>query len=164
MANKCGDLGNFLVLLFLPPLPPSTLTFSQVSVLEKFAQRRPTCVAYDEKLHFYSSVAAEVATHSSSREMGVAVLHLDPLARALQENARSWVTSLGKLLNDSAKESLTKLNAELEVRRNTCIFILLMVGWYCLFDLIQYRLCIKMYVCMYVPFSIANHPCFILMS
>lgn len=122
MANKCGDLGNFFVLLFLPPpLPPSTLTFSQVSVLEKFAQRRPTCVAYDEKLHFYSSVAAEVATHSSSREMGVAVLHLDPLARALQENARSWVTSLGKLLNDSAKESLTKLNAELEVRGNTCI-------------------------------------------
>lgn len=53
--------------------------------------------------------------------MGVAVLHLDPLARALQENARNWVTSLGKLLNDSAKESLTKLNTELEVRVNTCI-------------------------------------------
>lgn len=66
-------------------------------------------------------MAAEVATHSSSREMGVAVLHLDPLARALQENARSWVTSLGKLLNDSAKESLTKLNTELEVCMNTCI-------------------------------------------
>ena len=76
-------------------------------------------MAYDEKLHFYSSVAAEVATHSSSREVGVAVLHLDPLARSLQENARSWVTSLGKLLNDTARESLTKLNTELEVCMNT---------------------------------------------
>ena len=78
-------------------------------------------MAYDEKLHFYSSVAAEVATHPSSREVGVAVLHLDPLARSLQENARSWVTSLGKLLNDTARESLTKLNTELEVCMSICV-------------------------------------------
>lgn len=78
-------------------------------------------MAYDEKLHFYSSVAAEVATHPSSREVGVALLHLSPLARSLQENARSWVTSLAKLLNDTARESLTKLNTELEVCVSICV-------------------------------------------
>jgi len=84
-------------------------------LLEKFAQRQPTCVAYDEKLNFYSSVAAEIATHPLSREVEFAVLHIDPLAQALRENARCWVTSLGKLLNDSARESLIQLRAELEV-------------------------------------------------
>lgn len=72
-------------------------------------------MAYDEKLNFYTSVAAEIATHPLSREVEFAVLHIDPLAQALRENARCWVTSLGKLLNDSARESLMQLRAELEV-------------------------------------------------
>ena len=72
-------------------------------------------MAYDEKLNFYTSVAAEIATHPLSREVEFAVLHIDPLAQAPRENARCWVTSLGKLLNDSARESLMQLRAELEV-------------------------------------------------
>lgn len=40
-------------------------------------------------------------------------LNLQPLARAVQEHARGWVLSLGKLLKDSAKENLYSLNSEL---------------------------------------------------
>ena len=78
-------------------------------------------MAFDEKLNFYSSVAAEIATHPLSREVEFAVLHMDPLAQALRKNARRWVTSLGKLLNDSARESLMQLRAELEVCMLMCI-------------------------------------------
>ena len=84
-------------------------------LLEKFAQRQPSCVAYDEKLQFYTSVAAEISMQPMSKEVEFALLRMDPLARALQENARGWVTSLGKLLNDSARESLMSLKGELEV-------------------------------------------------
>lgn len=85
-------------------------------LLEKFAQKGPTCIAFDEKMYFYSCVAEDIATQSNDKEVQFAVLHMSPLARALQENARSWVTSLGKLLNDAAKESLENLDKELTVR------------------------------------------------
>ena len=84
-------------------------------LLEKFAQRHPSCVTYDEKLQFYTTVSAEISSQVMSCEVGFAVLHLEPLARALKENARSWVTSLGKQLNDSARESLSGLKEELVV-------------------------------------------------
>lgn len=72
-------------------------------------------MAYDEKMHVYSSVAVEIAGHPLSKEVEFALLVMDPLARALQENARCWVTALGKLLNESAKESLTGLGNQLQV-------------------------------------------------
>ena len=72
-------------------------------------------MAYDEKLQFYTTVAEEISSQVMSCEVGFAVLHMEPLARALRENARGWVTSLGKQLNDSARESLNRLREELEV-------------------------------------------------
>ena len=48
--------------------------------------------------------------------MEFVLLHLGPLSRSLQEIARQWVLSLGKLLNDSARENLMSLKEELEVR------------------------------------------------
>ncbi len=66
-------------------------------------------------MHVYSSVAVEVASHPLTKEVEFALLDMDPLSRALQENARCWVTSLGKFLNDSARESLTRLATKIEV-------------------------------------------------
>ncbi len=71
-------------------------------------------------MHVYSSVAVEVASHPLTKEVEFALLDMDPLSRALQENARCWVTSLGKLLNDSARESLTRLATKIEV----CVCVL----------------------------------------
>ena len=72
-------------------------------------------MAYDEKMQVYKTVACEVAALPSTKEVEFALLRVEPLARALQENARCWVTSLGKLLNDTAKESLTQLKNEFTV-------------------------------------------------
>ena len=73
-------------------------------------------MAYDEKMHFYSSIIEDMRSHVLNKEVEFAVLHMEPLARALQENARRWVMSLGKLLNDSAKDSLMTLNNQLSVK------------------------------------------------
>lgn len=78
-------------------------------------------MAYDEKMHFYSCVVEDMKSNTMDREVEFAVLHMSPLARALQDNAQSWVTSLGKLLNESAKESLVALNLRLSV--NSCYFL-----------------------------------------
>ena len=37
----------------------------QSNMVEKFAQKKPTCIAYDEKLQFYSNLVIEV------REVGI---------------------------------------------------------------------------------------------
>uniref|UniRef100_A0A452SER6 Dynein axonemal heavy chain 10 n=1 Tax=Ursus americanus TaxID=9643 RepID=A0A452SER6_URSAM len=83
-------------------------------VLEKFAAKRPPCVAYDEKLQFYSKIAQDVLHHPLIKDEHCIRLQLGPLANTVQENAKSWVTSLGKLLNESAKEELHTLCEEME--------------------------------------------------
>ena len=42
-------------------------------------------------------------------------LNIEPLAISIQNTAREWTKSFGTLLNDSAKETLFSLKAELEV-------------------------------------------------
>ncbi|XP_006149290.1 dynein heavy chain 10, axonemal [Tupaia chinensis] len=84
-------------------------------VMEKFAARKPPCVAYDEKLQFYAKVAAEVMRHPLVKDDHCIRLQLGPLASTVQENAKSWVISLGKLLNESAREELHSLHEEMEL-------------------------------------------------
>ncbi|XP_036076372.1 dynein heavy chain 10, axonemal isoform X2 [Rousettus aegyptiacus] len=83
-------------------------------VMEKFAAKRPPCVAYDDKLQFYSKIAYEVTRHPLIKDEHCVRLQLGPLANTVQESAKSWVTSLGKLLNESAKEELYNLYEEME--------------------------------------------------
>lgn len=84
-------------------------------VLEKFAAKKPSCVAYDEKLQFYSRLAQEVTQQPLFKDEQCIRLYLGPLAYTVQENARAWVNSLGHLLNESAREELYSLKNELEV-------------------------------------------------
>ncbi|XP_048641449.1 dynein axonemal heavy chain 10 isoform X3 [Marmota marmota marmota] len=83
-------------------------------VMEKFAAKRPPCVAYDEKLQFYSKIAGDVMRHPLVKDEHCIRLQLGPLASTVQENAKSWVLSLGRLLNESAKEELESLQEEIE--------------------------------------------------
>lgn len=85
-------------------------------VLEKFAAKKPSCVTYDEKFQFYIKVCQEVARQPLVKNEHIIRLNLDPLARAVQENAQAWVTSLGRLLNETAREELFNLRNELLVR------------------------------------------------
>ncbi|MEE6504167.1 hypothetical protein FKM82_005082, partial [Ascaphus truei] len=83
-------------------------------VMEKFAAKKPSCVIYDEKLQFYARIAQEVTQQPLIKDEQCIRLHLAPLAYTVQKNARAWVNSLGKLLNESAREELFNLRNELE--------------------------------------------------
>lgn len=84
-------------------------------ILEKFAAKMPSFVMYDEKFQFYINVSQEVARQPLVKNEHIIRLNLEPLARAVQENAQAWVTSLGRLLNDSAREEVFDLRNELLV-------------------------------------------------
>lgn len=86
--------------------------------MEKFAQRHPTCIHFDDQIQKYTIVQKEIAKQPPKKEVEFVLLHLEPLARSLQDNARQWILSLGKLLNTSASEELKNLLDELQVQCN----------------------------------------------
>lgn len=55
-------------------------------------------------------------------------LHLGPLSRSLQESARQWVESLGKLMKDTVEEGMNQLNTELEVRAQALHALLILAN------------------------------------
>jgi dynein heavy chain len=82
--------------------------------LEKFAAKKPSCVQFDSYLQFYSEMVVEVSSQAATKNVDFVQLQLQPLITTIQSHAQSWVTSLGKLLNDSARESLFSLKSELD--------------------------------------------------
>ncbi|NWU65689.1 DYH10 protein, partial [Pterocles burchelli] len=91
-------------------------------VMERLAAEEPPCVTFDEELQFYMKVAQEVTQQPLIKDEQFIRLQLAPLVYAVQENARGWMVSLGKLLNDSAREELFSLQEEIQagVFRSCC--------------------------------------------
>uniref|UniRef100_A0A8C3NCR8 Dynein-1, subspecies f n=1 Tax=Geospiza parvula TaxID=87175 RepID=A0A8C3NCR8_GEOPR len=84
------------------------------AVLDRLAAEKPPCVVFDEHLQFYMMVTQEVAQGPLVKDEQFIRLQLAPLASAVQENAKSWMMSLGKLLNELAKEELLSLQDEIQ--------------------------------------------------
>ncbi|TKS80370.1 Dynein heavy chain 10, axonemal [Collichthys lucidus] len=82
-------------------------------VNEKFAARKPSCVMYDDKFQSLSHMKQEVILEPLFRNEHIVHLNLQPLAQIVQKTAESWISSLGSLLNKSAKEDLFNLRDEL---------------------------------------------------
>lgn len=85
------------------------------AVMERLAAEKPACVTFDEELQFYMKVAQEVTQQPLIKDEQFIRLQLAPLAYTVQENAKGWVISLGKLLNESAREELFSLQEEIQV-------------------------------------------------
>ncbi|NWZ12470.1 DYH10 protein, partial [Agelaius phoeniceus] len=85
------------------------------AVLDRLAAEKPPCVVFDEHLQFYLTVTQEVTQWPLVKDEQFIRLQLAPLASAVQENAKSWMMSLGKLLNELAKEELLSLRDEIQV-------------------------------------------------
>ncbi|XP_077418136.1 dynein axonemal heavy chain 10-like isoform X1 [Vanacampus margaritifer] len=86
---------------------------NNATVCEKFADKNPSCVMYDQTLLFYAQINQRVVLESLFKNIHIIQLNLEPLARTVQETAESWISSLGSLLNKSAKEELYNLKEEL---------------------------------------------------
>ncbi|NXO84818.1 DYH10 protein, partial [Sitta europaea] len=87
----------------------------QGAVLDRLAAEKPACVIFDEHLQFYMKAAQEVTQQPLIKDEQFIRLQLAPLASAVQEYAKSWVMSLGKLLNELAREELFSLQDEIQV-------------------------------------------------
>ncbi|NWR47610.1 DYH10 protein, partial [Regulus satrapa] len=85
------------------------------AVLDRLAAEKPACVVFDEHLQFYMKVAQEVTQQPLIKDEQFIRLQLAPLASAVQENAKSWVMSLGKLLNELSRVELFSLQKEIQV-------------------------------------------------
>ncbi|NWY98958.1 DYH10 protein, partial [Loxia curvirostra] len=85
------------------------------AVLDRLAAEKPPCVIFDEHLQFYMTVVWEVTQWPLIKDEQFIRLQLAPLASAVQENAKSWMMSLGKLLNELAREELLSLRDEIQV-------------------------------------------------
>ncbi|NXG08210.1 DYH10 protein, partial [Sakesphorus luctuosus] len=83
--------------------------------LERLAAQQPACVTFDEQLQFYMKMAQEVTQQPLIKDEQFIRLQLAPLALSVQENAKGWMTSLGKLLHESAREKLVRLQEEIQV-------------------------------------------------
>ncbi|XP_038008579.1 dynein heavy chain 10, axonemal [Motacilla alba alba] len=83
------------------------------AVLDRLAAEKPPCVVFDEHLQFYMKVAQEVTQWPLIKDEQFIRLQMAPLASAVQENAKSWLMSLGKLLNKLAREELIRLQDEI---------------------------------------------------
>ncbi|KAF1596613.1 Dynein heavy chain 10, axonemal, partial [Eudyptes moseleyi] len=84
-------------------------------VIERLAAEKPACITFDEELQFYMKVAQEVTQQPLIKDEQFIRLQLAPLAYTVQESARGWMISLGKLLNESAREELFSLQEEIQV-------------------------------------------------
>ncbi|XP_062273833.1 dynein axonemal heavy chain 10 [Scomber scombrus] len=82
-------------------------------VNEKFAAGKPSCVLYDDKLQFLACINQKVALEPLFKNEHIIHLNLEPLAHTVRETADSWISSLGSLLNKSAKEDLFNLRDEI---------------------------------------------------
>lgn len=106
-------------------------------MLEKFSLKEPSCELYDEKMHFYSMVEADIVAQPKDKQVKFILLHMGSLAKSLQNSSRSWVMSLGKFLNIAACDSLVKLDEELDV----CITV---IGHhYCQYIMFHIYLCTR---------------------
>uniref|UniRef100_A0A8C3JB17 Dynein axonemal heavy chain 10 n=1 Tax=Calidris pygmaea TaxID=425635 RepID=A0A8C3JB17_9CHAR len=83
-------------------------------VTERLAAEKPACVTFDEQLQFYLKVAQEVTQQPLIKDEQCIRLQLAPLVYMVQENAKGWMTSLGKLLNESARKELFGLHEEIQ--------------------------------------------------
>ncbi|KAJ3321068.1 Dynein heavy chain 10, axonemal [Boothiomyces sp. JEL0866] len=81
----------------------------KVVTLEKFAQKKPTPVHYDEKLMFYYKLAQDVDNQTASKDIDFIRVVAAPLQQAILAEAKSWVTSIGSNLNMVCLENLNLL-------------------------------------------------------
>ncbi|KAM3661462.1 dynein axonemal heavy chain 10 [Ammospiza maritima maritima] len=84
------------------------------AVLDRLAAQKPPCVVFDEHLQFYMTITQEVTQGPLVKDEQFIRLQLAPLASAVKDTARNWMLSLGKLLNESAKEELLSLQDEIQ--------------------------------------------------
>ncbi|XP_014674920.1 PREDICTED: dynein heavy chain 10, axonemal-like [Priapulus caudatus] len=88
--------------------------YDKSETTEKWANRNPSVVSYDDKLQYYTKQAEEIGSLPAVRDQDCVRLHLAPLISMVQEHCRQWVQSLGEHMHISAKDMLMLLRDDLQ--------------------------------------------------
>ena len=81
--------------------------------LEKFAQKKPSVINYDDKLIFYSKLAKDVDGQASVKDIDFIRVVTTPLQAAIHSEATGWIYSIGCHLNAFSKEGLDYLSEKI---------------------------------------------------
>uniref|UniRef100_A0A8C3PXH9 Dynein heavy chain tail domain-containing protein n=1 Tax=Chrysolophus pictus TaxID=9089 RepID=A0A8C3PXH9_CHRPC len=90
-------------------------TVNKDMAIKKFAAEKPSYVTFDEKLQFYMKIAQEITQQPLIKDEQFIRLCLSALVSAVEDKAKDWMISLGKLLNEFARKELFSLQEEIEV-------------------------------------------------
>ncbi|XP_031448519.1 dynein heavy chain 10, axonemal isoform X3 [Phasianus colchicus] len=89
-------------------------TVNKDMAIKKFAAEKPSYVTFDEKLHFYMKIAQEITQQPLIKDEQFIRLCLSTLVSVVEDKAKDWMISLGKLLNEFARKELFSLQEEIE--------------------------------------------------
>jgi dynein heavy chain len=64
--------------------------------LEKFVQKKPSVIQFDDKLIFYSKLAKDVDAQPGAKDVDFVRIVTTPLQAAIHSEATSWIYSIGK--------------------------------------------------------------------
>jgi dynein heavy chain len=81
----------------------------KVVTLEKFVQKKPSIVNYDEKLQLYSKLANDVMSQTATKDIDFIRVVATSLQNSIHQEAESWVACIGQNLNSAALEMMNQL-------------------------------------------------------
>ncbi|ORX45970.1 hypothetical protein BCR36DRAFT_332447 [Piromyces finnis] len=87
----------------------------KVITLEKFAQKKPPLPEYDQKLIFYSRLASDVQNQQVTQDIDFIRINSVPLRDSIHKEAIEWVNSIGKHLNNVARDELSSVNDKIKI-------------------------------------------------
>ena len=80
----------------------------------KFVKQSPTCVDFDEKLLFYYNMRRAIESALDVKDFRCIRLQLQPLKAGILKHIDEWISTLGKLLEQTAWERLEKITYKVE--------------------------------------------------
>ncbi|PVD32839.1 hypothetical protein C0Q70_08286 [Pomacea canaliculata] len=84
------------------------------ALVEKWVQRDPSVVWFDNKLQYYRKIVEDVQSLATTRDQECIRLSTSQLASSVISNAQQWMEVLGKILQDSTRENLHRLRDMLD--------------------------------------------------
>ncbi|BFZ18669.1 hypothetical protein BsWGS_21707 [Bradybaena similaris] len=84
------------------------------TIVEKWFQKVPTAVEFDDRLQYYRKVVADISAMNETKDQECIRLNMGRLASAVKDHSKEWIKILGTFLHESAKEMLFALHSLLD--------------------------------------------------
>ncbi|GAB1598225.1 dynein axonemal heavy chain 10 isoform X2 [Argonauta hians] len=85
------------------------LVFDKQSVLNRWVLTKPTLIDYDNKFQYYYNCIGEISQEQVLKKHEFIEVSIKPLATTIQQHLQTWIHVLGKILHDSANDSLVNI-------------------------------------------------------